>query len=452
VKYKRCCLDRDRSPISHATRAGAPRVSPGPAQEAENRRTASPLAAELTIILDTPGGRSVRRVPTARALPGRGEPGPEAEAATADAASLWGLPDFVCHAGAQPTASGVDEIGDRLLVVGDTGVVVQVKCRDALTDDGDKEARWIVKHVRKAVRQARGTVRTLRTKSVTAVNARGRQVEVGGDGRRWLGAVVIDHPSPPEDLELKLEGSTEDLVVLLRRDWEFLFDQLKSTHAVVEYLRRVSGEIIELGTEPLRYYDLAEADARAEPAPVDATLLALGGIHASAPLLPLAPVASEDRDAHRLVRMILEDVATGGVTGVSDADRLRALAELDRLPVSHRADVGRFLLGTLERVSEEEDRFEIRRLVGRSAELHLAFGAWSRLDQHAFSGWVQLRHHELQTVTGKWKEQITVAVLLTPRHDGRRPWDTTMIAIVGDLGLTDDELSALRHAFNSALV
>lgn len=263
---------------------------------------------------------------------------------------------------------------------------------------------------------------------------------------------MIDHPRPPEDLDLEIEGSTDDLVVLLRRDWEFLFDQMKSTHAVVEYLARVSGEIVELGTEPVRYYDLAQADAQAQPAPVDPTLLALGGIHASAPLLPLAPVASEDHDAHRLVRMILEDVATSPAPGVGDADRLRALSELDRLPVSHRAEVGRFLLAKLERVSDEEDLFEIRRLVGRSGELHLAFGAWSRLDQEAFSGWVQLRHHELQTVTGKWEEQITVAVLLTPRHDGRRPWDTTMIAVVGDLGLNDDGLSALRHAYGPVTV
>jgi hypothetical protein len=55
-------------------------------------------------------------------------------------------------------------------------------------------------------------------------------------------------------------------------------------------------------------------------------------------------------------------------------------------------------------------------------------------------------------VTGKWDEQITVAVLLTPRQDGRRPWDTTMIAVAGDLGLTDEVVSALRHAFNTAAV
>ena len=276
LKYKRCCLDRTRP-------AADPPSSPEP-QEAEERIErepaeqvrASSLATEMTIIVETAAGHAVRRVSTARPLPGRGKRGEEAEATTADAASLWGLPDFAYRAGAQPTASGVDEIGDRLLVVGDTGVVVQVKCRDALTADSAKERRWIVKHTRKAVRQARGTVRTMRTRSIKAVNARGREIEIGGDDRSWLGVVVIDHPSPPEELDLALDGSTEDLVVLLRRDWEFLFDQLKSSHAVVEYLRRVSGEIIELGTEPVRYYQLAQADARAQPDPVDPALLGAG--------------------------------------------------------------------------------------------------------------------------------------------------------------------------------
>ena len=58
----------------------------------------------------------------------------------------------------------------------------------------------------------------------------------------------------------------------------------------------------------------------------------------------------------------------------------------------------------------------------------------------------------LQVPTGKWDEQITVEVLLTPRPDGRRPWNTTMIAIAGDLGLSDEEVSTLRDAFDAAAI
>jgi len=49
--------------------------------------------------------------------------------------------------------------------------------------------------------------------------------------------------------------------VLLRRDWEFVFEQLKSTSAVIAYFDRVAGETVTLGNEFVRYYDLAQADA-----------------------------------------------------------------------------------------------------------------------------------------------------------------------------------------------
>jgi hypothetical protein len=39
-------------------------------------------------------------------------------------------------------------------------------------------------------------------------------------------------------------------VVLLRRDWEFLFDQLKSTHTVAQYFEPAASEALELGQEP----------------------------------------------------------------------------------------------------------------------------------------------------------------------------------------------------------
>ena len=31
--------------------------------------------------------------------------------------------------------------------------------------------------------------------------------------------------------------------------------------------------------------------------------------------------------------------------------------------------------------------------------------------------------------------------MITPRQDGQRPWDTTVVAIPGDLDLTDDEIA-----------
>lgn len=38
-----------------------------------------------------------------------------------------------------------------------------------------------------------------------------------------------------------------------------------------------------------------------------------------------------------------------------------------------------------------------------------------------------------------------MAVVLTPREDGRRPWDTTMVAVSGDVKFSDQELGQLRE-------
>jgi hypothetical protein len=40
---------------------------------------------------------------------------------------------------------------------------------------------------------------------------------------------------------------------------------------------------------------------------------------------------------------------------------------------------------------------------------------------------------------------LTVGLLLTPRHDGRRPWDTTLSATAGNLGLDPDYRADLER-------
>jgi len=53
-------------------------------------------------------------------------------------------------------------------------------------------------------------------------------------------------------------------------------------------------------------------------------------------------------------------------------------------------------------------------------------------------------------VVGGGDSVTTVGVLITPRSDGVRPWDTTMIATTGDLELEDHQLAALREAWKDA--
>jgi hypothetical protein len=441
LKYKRCCLDADgkQQRLASATVAawggqmGQPESDDG----------------EMTLIVETAAGVLVRRVPRAMALPPDVPPGEAAEEAVHDAAAIWGLPDFVYRGRVIEVGSGAREIGDNLLVIGEVGVVVQVKRRDAPTFDPARERSWIEKNTQAGLRQARGSIRRLKRGPLELTNARGRTIKVDGRRLRWLSVVVIDHPQPPDTAVPSFDAALP-AVVMLRRDWDFLFDQLKSTHAVVGYLERVVAEPVALGEEPARYYQFALADHQAEPGPIDPALVR-GGRAVSAPLLPLAAHPNDWRP-HLLVRSIFEDIAISPAPEVDEADRLSILAELDRLPVNHRADIGRFLEDGLEKTveaGEDETVWRLRRFVGGLERVHLAFGVcsqFSEMHRELFGWWVQLRHFEHCKLRGD-TDITTVGVLLTPRHDGVRAFDTTMFAVRGQLQFDEAELKALRGAW-----
>jgi hypothetical protein len=70
-------------------------------------------------------------------------------------------------------ASGTRELGDGLLVVGELGVVVQVKSRESPTGDADKERRWLEKKATGAIRQGDGIIRKLKECPRRLTNLRG---------------------------------------------------------------------------------------------------------------------------------------------------------------------------------------------------------------------------------------------------------------------------------------
>lgn len=127
---------------------------------------------------------------------------------------------------------------------------------------------------------------------------------------------------------------------------------------------------------------------------------------------------------------------------------MRVLAELDRLPVAQRAYVGNYLLDGFNDVLNVEEgvKWHLRRVSGGLENSQLGFGVCSQFNeliQEAFNAWVQLRHHEFFERVGPGNDElVTVGVLLTPRYDGRRPWDTTMCAVAGDLELSPEVLQA----------
>jgi hypothetical protein len=434
-KYKKCCLELDQA-VARAAPAGR----------------GSEDAGALTLIVPTPGGQLVTRIRPASPLNEDEPQGDAAETAARDAVAVWGLPDFVYRPSLRKLGSGSRELGDAVVIVGNQGLVVQVKSRVDATEDAARERSWLAKKAAEACRQAKGTVRQLRRESAQFVNARGRALNVDGNALRWLNVVVLDHPEAPDGVVPDTPGDT---VVLLRRDWEWLFEHLKSTHLVAQYLRRVAGEAVELGGEPVRYYNKARSDPAAEPDGVPAALLSPDGRAFSAPQLPMLAVGDEPGldNGHLLLRSVMEDIATGPFDPARERERLHVLAQIDRLPVALRGDFGRVMMSALQEVLGAvpgETLWRFRLIRGEGGRFHVGFGACSassEMHRDAFSWWVQLRHHQLQQLTGI-EDLTTVGILLTHRTDGQRPWDTTMVSVRGDLELTEEEIETFERMWD----
>lgn len=411
-------------------------------------------AESLTLIVSTSDGTFERVVPDASPLPQRVTRGVAAENAIQDAAATWGLPDFVLRPQQERKGSGLREVGDGLLVVGKRGVVVQAKSRDTEPQNPARESRWLDKKITAAAKQADGTVRQLSSKPSELINGRGRPVIVDGNAISWVTAVVIEHPDPPADYQVPKIDSRIPAVVLLRRDWEFLLNQLRSSRAVVDYLHRVGDPTEILGTEPQRYYELAAADREAASEPLDPAWAAYAGDRRFVPLLPAAPAGSDDDEAHAMVRIMCEDIAASPLNGRSEQDLLHVLAAIDRLPVGYRTELGRLLLDGLRAVRDTKPgesawRFRTFRPTA-PGEVRLGFGVcsqFSELHREAFRSWFLLRHHERSAVE-PLTNLMSVGVLLTPNRTGRRDWDTTMMAITGDPQISPEELASSQKLWN----
>ncbi len=417
-----------------------------------SRESALPLRLRLVdqtdiqLVIETTDGTFIRSVRPATVLP-EGARGYAAEDATRSAAAYWGLPDFVFRSAQSSRGSGTREVGDALVVVGSIGAAVQVKAREQLTSDRAKERRWLDKHIDQAIRQGRGTIRTLTAShGVTLVNERGRDVLVTGRDKTWVVVVVLDHPGFSDYVPPK------GAVVLIRRDWEFLFEQLKSTHAVVEYVQRVCDENdpVALGDEAVRYYQLAAADAAMPPASADLRIAHLGS-RWSGPSLSRPPAGHADQQHFTLLRAWLEDVATAPLSeNVTQQDMLDVLAAVDTTPIEYRAELGKALLSWLREVAQTPDgetSWRFRSVIGSHSRPYLIFAAATRHDQAvqaAFSGFVRLRHAQHLELMPERRGLLTAGILLTPRKDRFGPWDTTLVATREEALNPEDRVVAER--------
>jgi hypothetical protein len=172
-------------------------------------------------------------------------------------------------------------------------------------------------------------------------------------------------------------------------------------------------------------------------------------------VLPVAPASAADEYGARTYRQMLEDIAESPWDR-EESDRVNVLYLLDKLPVAERALMGRRLLTHMGRAPQVEagtSRWDFRRYLLGNAYLHLAYAVcnqFTELHKEAFRRWVMLRHHEWTNELEPYRrdEATTVAVMLTPRHDRVRPWDTTVFAVFGDLALEPDDLAAIQRLWN----
>ncbi|NMR32293.1 hypothetical protein [Crystallibacter degradans] len=409
-------------------------------------------APELTLLVDAPDGLMIRRVPNASLLPTDEELGPVAESSTRDSAAKWGLPDFVFLPEQQRQGAGVRERGDGLVIADDIAALIQVKARNAVPGSAEREASWLTSNIKKAIKQAKGSIRHLAHRREKLTSARGRRVEIDGALYSWIAVVIVEHPQPPADFTPSLEeAGSVPCVVLLRRDWEFLFDHLRSTRAVLHYLSRVAGEEQELGGEPARYTQAALADADALPKELPDALRRLAGPADAAPAYsaPLAPLEAAD-DSSMLFRIILEDVANTDIGEDSESDRLELLTALDTLPASYRPELGAALLKFMKSVAQhrgEKVRSESRVFIPYPGDqvpmVFMVTSAHFSRAQPLLSMRTRLLHHEywssLQEGAGS-----TVGVMLTPSRQKNRAWDTSTIWLKGPTGLTEEDAQELR--------
>lgn len=440
-----------------------------PDQEQDSRHAISESDQGMAIYSDDTGtltymtlrsGQVVgREIPDAQALPPGQEYGTQVEHATRAAAGRWGLPDFVLSPKVVPKGNGRREIGDGTIVSGARGIALQVKARSAATQDTPERAKsWLLKNASAGLKQARGTIRsTFEAEDMTLDNLRGRPVRLTAKRVAWVPVVVLDHPNPP--LGVVPTDTAGPSVIMLRRDWEFLWNQLRSVSAVVDYIHRVSteDEPAELGSETHRYFDLADRDLHAAASSSPHWIKDADAGPMNDPRLPKDPASAGDELGFRIFQRILEDIAATDFTG-DETDRVQVLAHIDRVPVTTRAELGRTLLRRLIACSDAprgELRVEHRLLYIDHGELHLSFTCMGKLTgyyQETFRTWLLHRRQRFLTQSNS-KGPVwpwSVGVLLTPRPStNERLWDTTVIATNGPPQFDDAEYRRLDALYAS---
>lgn len=410
----------------------------------------------LTLFIETAEGVRRRTILPAVPLAPDVERGVAAENAIRFAAAVWGMPDFIFEPAHETSGSGVREVGDGILITSGTAVMIQSKSRQQSGDVPERESNWLTKSITKGLKQGAGSIRFLSTRPVEIRNRRGRTISIDGTTLTWVSLVLVDHDAVPDGyMPPELPG---DAVVMMRRDWEFLFNQHRSARSIVSYLARVVGENIALGTEPVRYHELALADLEVEPKPAPDWILPAARM-SSVPQAPLEPAGSAATTAHFVLRTIQEDIALCALPADQEAVRIDLLSRLDSIPVEFRTDLGEQLEDYMAKAKAWKKRSLITStrtylpVHGDEFDSPVVFMVASRMHemtQMIFQARVELHHYDFFPIAGN-DDLITIGVLLTPGTTSGREWDTTFVATQGPLDLDEEYLRFIREQLKSTL-
>ena len=121
-----------------------------------------------------------------------------------------------------------------------------------------------------------------------------------------------------------------------------------------------------------------------------------------------------------------------------------------------RTELGQLLDWMLEHVGQvvgDQRRWAVRRYFRDQDVPHLLFAACSLYDEltsSAFTSLVQFRHYELGQACGSFDGLTTVGILLTPRKDGRRPWDTSVVRVWEEVDYDPGPAEVLRKLWGAS--
>jgi hypothetical protein len=328
-------------------------------------------------------------------------------------AAVLGVPEFVYVPPLVRKSGAIREVGDGILLCGAGGAVLQVKARGRREGRRDSDAyacRWIKKHVERAVRQGRGSKRTImdypRTKRplrVTPVRSmvlssdeqEEFRVLLDRDCAEWPIIVVVDHPKIPE-VELPFYA---DAFCCTLDDWRQLNQHLRSTHQLLRYVDSVltigSDARVPLGHEVDRFSRIVAH----ESAYVDA----YRGQRQAVPAVSF--VAAHNPVAINRYRQLLERT-WGPNDEILDRpieDYRDILDVLDDVPASVQEYVGLWLEEQTVKLHRLKHRISGTTLLGNRPLIYMADLFENRIDK---KNWLAQLWSLVAVRAVEWREQM----------------------------------------------